>query len=166
MIIISNHFAARWASIVHFNMCYIALSCLAKFHLVANKRYMLMVLNQAKTFFIILTWREATPTRSNLRHLGATRKLSPRFTRFWHSKIENRREADVLLEGVRIDKVETLQVPSNYDPVLARKLGLHPCDMYLAKCISRTTFWGSDWRKLCVISMKWLNHNICYIPFL
>ncbi len=45
-----------------------------------------------------------------------------------------------MLEGVRIDMVATLQVLSNYDPVLARKLGLHPGDMYLAKCISRTTF--------------------------
>ena len=50
------------------------------------------------------------------------------------------------LEGVDIDKVVTLQVPANYDPVLARKLGLHPSYMYFAKCISRSTFWDSDWR--------------------
>ena len=99
-----------------------------------------MVLNQVKTFFII-EHNEKPPLRGALCDIWEpTRKLSPRFTDLWHSKIENRREAVILLEGVHIDKVATLQVPSNYDPVLARKLGLHPGDMYLAKCISRTTF--------------------------
>ena len=99
-----------------------------------------MVLNHAKTFFI--NEHEKKP------HLrGAIcdiweppRKLLQRFTDLWLSKIENRREAVVLLESVHIDKVATLQVPSNYDPGLARKLSLHLSDMYFAKCISRRTF--------------------------
>ena len=57
-------------------------------------------------------------------------------------------EVAILLEDVDIGKDATLQVPSNYDPVLARKLGSHPGDMYFAKCISQSTFWGSDSRKL------------------
>lgn len=101
---------------------------------------MFMVLNQAKTFFIV-EHEEKPPLRGAICDIWEpTRKLSPRFTDLWHSKSENRREAAVLLEGVRIDKLATLQVPSNYDPVLARKLGLHPGDMYFASCISRTTF--------------------------
>ena len=101
---------------------------------------MLMVLNQAKTFFIV-EHEEKPPLRGAICDIWEpTRKLSPRFTDLWHSKSDNRREAAVLLEGVRIDKLATLQVPSNYDPVLARKLGLHLGDMYFASCISRTTF--------------------------
>ena len=101
---------------------------------------MLMVLNQAKTFFIV-EHEEKPPLRGAICDIWEpTRKLSPRFTDLWHSKSENRREAAAMLEGVRIDKLATLQVPSNYDPVLARKLGLHPGDMYFASCISRTTF--------------------------
>ena len=101
---------------------------------------MFMVLNQAKTFFIV-EHEEKPPLRGAICDIWEpTRKLSPRFTDLWHSKSENRREAAVMLEGVRIDKLATLQVPSNYDPVLARKLGLHPGDMYFASCISRTTF--------------------------
>jgi hypothetical protein len=101
---------------------------------------MLMVLDQAKTLFII-EHEEKQPLRGAIcDSWEPTRKLSPRFTDLWYSKLENRREAVVLLEGVHIDKVATLQVASNYDPVLARKLGLHPNDMYFAKCISRITF--------------------------
>ena len=98
-----------------------------------------MVLNQAKTFFFV-EHEEKPPLRGAICDIWEpTRKLSSRFTDLWHSKSENRREAAVLLEGVRIDKLATLQVPSNYDPVLARKLGLHPCDMYFDNCISRST---------------------------
>jgi len=101
---------------------------------------MLIVLNQAKTFFII-EHEEKPPLRGAICDIWEpTRKLSPRFTDLWHSKIEIRREAAILFEGVDIDKVATLKVPSNYDPVLARKLGLHPGDMHFAKCISRSTF--------------------------
>jgi hypothetical protein len=92
---------------------------------------MLMVLNQAKTFFII-EHEEKPPLRGAICDIWEpTQKLSPRFTYLWHSKIDNRREAVVLLEGVHIDKVATLQVPSNNDPVLSRMLGLHQGDMYL-----------------------------------
>ena len=84
---------------------------------------MFMVLNQAKTFFIV-EHEEKSPLRGAICDIWEpTRKLSPRFTDLWHSKSENRREAVVLLEGVRIDKLATLQVPSIYDLVLARKLG-------------------------------------------
>ena len=99
-----------------------------------------MVLSQAKTFFII-EHEEKAPLRGAICYIWElTWKLSPRFIDLWHSKIENRREAVVMLEGVHIDKVAALQVPSNCDPVLVRKLGLHPSDMYFAKCISRSTF--------------------------
>jgi hypothetical protein len=126
---------------VHLNMCCIALSYLVKFHLVANKRYV----DGAKSCqdICLIEHEEKPPLRGTICDIWKpTRKLSPRFKDLWHSKIENRREANVLLEGVRIDKVAILQVPSNYDPVLARKLGLRPSDMYLAKCIFRTTFRG------------------------
>jgi hypothetical protein len=101
---------------------------------------MLMVFNHAKTFFFI-EHEEKPPLRGAICDIWEpTRKLSPRFIDLWHSKIENRQETVVLLEGVQIDKVATPQVPSNYDPVLARKFGLHPGDMYFATCISRSTF--------------------------
>ena len=100
---------------------------------------MLMVLNQAKTFFI--AHEEKPPLREVICDIWQpTRKISPRCRDLWHSKSKDRREAIVLLEGVRNEKLATLQVPSNYNPVLARKLGLHPIDMYLPSCISRTTF--------------------------
>jgi hypothetical protein len=64
----------------------------------------------------------------------------PSFTDLWHSKSEERREATVLFEGVRIEKLALMHIPPNYDPVSARKLGLHPNDMYLTSCISRANF--------------------------
>jgi hypothetical protein len=98
-----------------------------------------MVLKQVKTFFII-EHEEKPPLRGAICDIWEpTRKLSPRFTDLRHSKIENRREAVVLLESFDIEKVATMQLPSNYDPVLARKLDLHPGDMYFATCISRST---------------------------
>jgi hypothetical protein len=98
-----------------------------------------MVLKQVKTFFII-ELEEKPPLRGAICDIWEPiRKLSPRFTDLWHSKFENRRKAAVLLEGFDIDKVATMQLPSNYDPVLARKLGLHPGDMYFATCISQST---------------------------
>ena len=101
---------------------------------------MLIVLNQAKTFFFI-EHEEKPPLREAICDIWEpTRKLSPRFTYLWHSKIENQRETVVMLEGVHIDKVATLQVPSNNDPVLARKISFHPGDMYFTKCIYRSTF--------------------------
>jgi len=90
---------------------------------------MLIVLNQTKTFFFI-EHEEKPPLRGAISDIWEPiRKLSPRFINLWHAKIENRREAAVMLEDVHIDKVATLQVPSNYDPVLACKLGLHLGDM-------------------------------------
>ena len=121
------------------NECCIALTCLVKFHLVGNKRYVDGVESGQDIF--IFEHEEKPPLRGAICDIcEPTRKLSPRFADLWHSKIENRREAAILLEGVDIDKVATLQVPSSYDSVLARKLGLHPGDMYFAKCISRSTF--------------------------
>ena len=99
-----------------------------------------MVLKQVKTFFII-EHEEKPPLRGPICDIWEpTRKLSPRFADLWHSKIENRRETVVPLEGFDIANVATMQVPSNYDPVLSCELGLHPSDMYFASCISRTTF--------------------------
>jgi hypothetical protein len=46
----------------------------------------------------------------------------------------------LVLEGVHIEKLESMQVPPNYDPVPARKLGLHPGDMYLTFYISLADF--------------------------
>ena len=117
-----------------------ALSCFVKLHLVTNKRYVDGV-ESIQDIFFLMEHEEKPPLRGSISDIWeTTRKISPRFSNLWHSKIENRREAVVLLEGVHIDKVATLQVSSNYDPVLARKLGLHPSDMYFAKCISRSTF--------------------------
>ena len=100
---------------------------------------LLMVLKQVKTFFII-EHEEKPPLRGAICDIWEpNRKLSPRFTDLWHSNIENRREAAVLLEDFDIEKVATMQLPSNNDPVLARKLGLHPNDMYFATCMSRST---------------------------
>ena len=125
---------------MHVNLCCIALINFVKLYLVANTR----CFDGAKSgqdIFSFIEHEEKPPLRRAVSDIwGATRKLSPRFTDLWHSISEERREAVMLLEGVRIEKLGTLQVPSNYDPVLARKLGLHPSDMYLAKCVSRTTF--------------------------
>ena len=99
-----------------------------------------MVLKQVKTFFII-EHEEKPPLREAICDIWEpTMKSSPRFTDLWHSNIENRREAVVLLESVGIEKVAILQVPSNYAPVLARKLGLHQGDMKFAKCIPEAVF--------------------------
>jgi hypothetical protein len=62
---------------------------------------MLMVLKQAKTFFIIEHNKEQ-PLRGAICDIWEPRKLSPRFTDLWHSKSEDRREAVVLLESVCI----------------------------------------------------------------
>ncbi len=66
--------------------------------------------------------------------------MSPRFTDLWHSNWEDRREAAVLLEVGRITKLAVLEVPTNYDPELALKLGLHLGDMRFASCIARTNY--------------------------
>ena len=98
-----------------------------------------MVLKHVKTFFII-EHEEKPPLRGAICDIWEpTRKLSPRFTDLWHSKIDNRREAAFLLEGVHIHKVATLQVLSICDPVLARKLGLHLGEIFFAPCLSRST---------------------------
>ena len=137
---------------MHLNMCCIALSCMTKFHVVANKRFVDEAKSGQDIFFFI--HEEKPPLRGAICDIWeATQKLSLRFTDLWHSKSEERREAIVLLEGVHIEKLASMQVPPNYDPVSDRKLGLHLGDMYLTSCISRAVFLGSDLCKLNV-SMK------------
>ena len=90
---------------------------MVKFHLLANKRYVDGAKSCQDLFFI--GHEEKPLLRGEICDIWEpTRKLSTRFTDLWHSKIENRREAVVLIEGARIVKVATLQVPSSYDPLL------------------------------------------------
>ncbi len=119
--------------------CYSALRCLVKFDLVGNKRIADNAISSQE--FFIIHYEGKSHLRGAICGIWEpNRKLSPRFTDLWHSKWEERREATVLLEVGRITKVATLQVSPNYDPELARKLGLHPSDMYFASCIARTNY--------------------------
>ena len=98
-----------------------------------------MVLNQANTWFLV--HEEKLSLRGEIGDIWEPiPKLSPRFTYLWHSTSQERQEAYVLLESGHIDKLATLQVPSIFDPGLARKLCLHSGDMYLVSCISLANY--------------------------
>ena len=119
-------------------LCTILLGCISS--ILSEINALLIMLNQTKKFFII-QHEGKSPLRGAICDIWEpTRTLSPRFTDLWHSNWEDRREAAVLLEASRITKLAVLEVPTNYDPELALKLGLHPGDMRFASCIARTNY--------------------------
>ena len=97
-----------------------------------------MVLQHQAKIFLIIEHDGKPPLRGAICDIWEpTRREAPRFTDLWHSTNEARREGIVLLDYCRIVKQATMQVPHNYDPGDAKRLGLHQDDRYFASCIAR-----------------------------